>query len=377
MLVKFLLFLAMLLLQLQSTIAHAEASCLRSVDERPKIGLVLGGGGARGAAHIGVIQKLEELRVPVDIVTGTSMGSIVGGLHATGMSGSELEELVVKIDWPELFKDDTRRADQPFRRKRDDDLSLFGPKLGVGKNASLLPQGAISGQKISFFFESVVNQHVQTRDFDQFPIPFRAVAADIITGKQVVLDQGDLALAMRASMSIPGAFAPVQQNDYMLVDGGIVNNIPVDVARNMGADIIIAVDVGTPLQGREKLGNLVAITAQLSGLMVVNNSKAQLATLGTNDFHVAPALGNDISSSDFAHIAKAIPLGYQATDALSDKLLPLALTPEAYATYRQQIRACQTGLPVVQFVEIVNKSRFRDAVITEKLHTVIGQPLDT
>lgn len=374
--VKALLFLAVLLLQVNTNLSHAAASCLASSDERPKIGLVLGGGGARGAAHIGVIRKLEELRIPVDYITGTSMGSIVGGLHATGMSGRELEELVVDIDWSDLFDDATPRADQPFRRKRDDDLSLFGPKLGVGEGASLLPQGAISGQKIAFFFDSIVNQHVQTRDFDRFPIPFRAVAADIITGQQVVLDKGDLGLAMRSSMSIPGVFSPVRQDDYMLVDGGIVNNIPIDVARDMGADIIIAVDVGTPLQGREKLTNLVAITAQLSGFLVVKNSRAQLATLRTNDIRVAPALGETISSSDFPNIAKAIPLGYAAAEAIEDKLLPLALAPEAYASYRQQIRACRAGLPVVQFVEIDNKSRFGNAVINQHIHTVIGQPLN-
>jgi NTE family protein len=181
---------------LHSNSADASA-CIANDTDRLKIGLVLGGGGARGAAHIGVIQKLEELRVPVDFIAGTSMGSIVGGLHAAGMTGAELEELIIGIDWTELFQSDTRRADRPFRRKRDDDLSLFGPKLGVGEKSQLLPQGAISGQKISFFFSSVVNQRVQTQDFDELPIPYRAVAADVISGDQVILDRGDMGLAMR------------------------------------------------------------------------------------------------------------------------------------------------------------------------------------
>ncbi len=158
----------------------ADASCLDGTARtRPKIGLVLGGGGARGAAHIGVIKKLEELNIPIDYVAGTSMGSLIGALYATGMNADELNRTVRSLDWDDLFNDDTRRADRPFRRKRDDDLALFGPKLGVGRDSSLLPRGAISGQKISFLFESLVHDRVQVDDFDDLPVPFRSVAADI------------------------------------------------------------------------------------------------------------------------------------------------------------------------------------------------------
>ncbi|MFT4520742.1 MAG: NTE family protein [Halioglobus sp.] len=352
------------------------SQCISDDVERPKIGLVLGGGGARGAAHIGVIQKLEELRIPVDYITGTSMGSIVGGLHAVGMNSAELEELVVAIDWEELFDDETRRADQPFRRKRDDDLSLFGSKLGVGEGSSLLPTGAIDGQKIGFFFSSTVNKYVQTRDFDQLPIPYRAIAADVITGDQVVIDHGDLGMAMRSSMSIPGAFSPVIFGDYLLIDGGIVNNVPIDVARNLGADIIIAVDVGTPLSTREELTDLLSITGQLTGFLVVKNSREQLATLGDEDFHLQPKLGDSVTSASFDKVEEAIPLGYQAADAFSEKLSQLSLTPEAYANYRAQVKGCTVGPPTIQFVEIDNSSRLRDDVIAKHIHTEIGEPLD-
>ncbi|MFT5767185.1 MAG: NTE family protein [Halioglobus sp.] len=360
---------------LHSNSADASA-CIANDTDRLKIGLVLGGGGARGAAHIGVIQKLEELRVPVDFIAGTSMGSIVGGLHAAGMTGAELEELIIGIDWTELFQSDTRRADRPFRRKRDDDLSLFGPKLGVGEKSQLLPQGAISGQKISFFFSSVVNQRVQTQDFDELPIPYRAVAADVISGDQVILDRGDMGLAMRSSMSIPGVFAPVVYRDYMLIDGGIVNNIPIDVARDMGADIIIAVDVGTPLSTREELTDLISITGQLTGFLVVGNSQRQLATLGAKDIHLQPKLGNTITSGSFDVVDQAIPLGYKAADAASEQLAALSLTPQAYARYRQQISDCQPGLPTVQFVQLNNTSRLSDEVLEQHIHTAIGQTLD-
>ncbi len=176
-------FASAALLMMSSSLA-AQASCLApDILQRPTIGLVLGGGGARGAAHIGVIRKLEELNIPVDYVAGTSMGALVGALYATGMDAEELDRTISSLDWDDLFNDNTRRADRPFRRKRDDDLSLFGPKLGVGRGSSLLPRGAISGQKISFLFESLVHDRTQVSDFDNLPVPFRAVAADI-AGRQ-------------------------------------------------------------------------------------------------------------------------------------------------------------------------------------------------
>ena len=190
----FLVFVALLFLSGES---FAEESCTRGDNlDRPRIGLVLGGGGARGLSHIGVIKVLEELRVPVDYVAGTSMGSIVGGLYATGMTATELEEVVGTIAWKAIFNDSTDRADRTYRRKRDDDLNLYGPKLGIGSNSSLLPTGAISGRKITLLFQQQVSQRVQTKHFDQLPIPYRAVAADIITGEPVVIDDDDLAFAI-------------------------------------------------------------------------------------------------------------------------------------------------------------------------------------
>ena len=172
---------------------HAASTCTSGDGlDRPRIGLVLGGGGARGLSHIGVIRVLEELRVPVDYVAGTSMGSIVGGLYATGMDSTELEASVQAVDWKDIFHDETARSDRTFRRKRDDELSLYGPKFGVGDNSSLLPSGAVSGQKITLFFQQQVSPRVQNKHFDDLPIPFRAVAADIIDGEPVVIETNDL-----------------------------------------------------------------------------------------------------------------------------------------------------------------------------------------
>jgi NTE family protein len=357
--------------------ATQAAECARApIGDRPKIGLVLGGGGARGAAHIGVIRLLEELHVPIDYVAGTSMGALVGGFYATGMNAEQLEATVMAIDFDTLFKDATARQDKPYLRKLDDNLGLFGPKVGIGPNSELLSTGAIQGQKISFLFERLTTERVRDDDFDNLPIPYRAVATNIIDGNAVVLGSGNLAVAMRASMSVPGAFSPVELGQYMLVDGGIADNVPIDVVRNMGADIVIAVDVGTPLQPRESLRSFVSVTAQLSGLLVVRNSQAQIATLTDRDVLISPTLGADITSASFDKAAEAIPIGYQGANAKRAALEPLSIGAVAYAEQRTFIEACVSPLPPVQFVKLNNRSRFQDAVILDRLHVPLGEPLN-
>lgn len=357
--------------------AHADVQCAKPTIDRPRIGLVLGGGGARGIAHIGVIRMLEELRVPVDYVAGTSMGALVGGMYATGMTADELERVVEDIDWQDIFADGGARADRPFRRKRDDDLSLFGPKFGVGPRSSLLPRGAIHGQKISFLFQTITSARVQTKNFDTLPIPFRAVAADVVTGRPVVMSDGDLATAMRASMSIPGLFSPVDRDDFLLVDGGIAKNLPVDVARSMGADIIIAVDVGTPLEPKDALRDVIAITTQLTTLLVERNTQEQRALLTSSDLLIVPQLGYDITSGGFDKATReAIPIGYEAAARSRLALEALAVSDAEYMTHRAAINDCVSGPPTIEFVDIDNRSRFRDAIVEERIHVRIGAPLD-
>jgi NTE family protein len=355
----------------------AGSVCKREpIIERPVIGLVLGGGGARGAAHIGVLKLLEEMRVPVDRIAGTSMGSIVGGLFATGLSAAELEDIVIGQDWENIFVDQTARADRPFRRKRDDDFNLFGPKFGIGKDSSLLPRGAFAGQKIVLFFESVVGERVRQRNFDDLPIPYRAVAADLVTGDEVVLTEGDLTIAMRASMSIPAAFDPVPMGDRLLVDGGVVNNLPVNVARDMGADVVIVVDVGTPLASAEELTNVLSITGQLTGLLVNGNTTRQLATLTPDDVLILPPLGSEIAAGDFTKMDNAIPLGYEGATRQRAALAALSLSERDYSAHRAQITSCVDQPAIIDFVRIDNRSRFRDAVIEERLHVKPGEPFD-
>ena len=359
-----------------SSSRQAQASCFDSENlARPKIGLVLGGGGARGAAHIGVIRKLEELNIPIDYVAGTSMGSLVGALYATGMDAEELDRTIASLDWEDLFNDNTRRADRPFRRKRDDDLNLYGPKLGIGKDSSLLPRGAISGQKISFLFESLVGDRVLVSDFDDLPVPFRAVAADIATGQAVVLDSGNLALAMRSSMSVPGLFDPVELDDHLLVDGGIANNLPVNVVRAMGADRLIVVDVGSPLTPRDELNNLVSVVGQMSALLIRNNIEAQLATLTEGDVLIRPELV-DVTATDFDKSGEAVEIGYRAADEQSEHLASFSVSAAEHQAHRLRIESCGAPSDVIQFVRLDNRSRFSDSVLLAHLHIQEGQPLD-
>ena len=351
--------------------------CVKSeVTDRPKIGLVLGGGGARGYAHVGVLKKLEEMRIPYDYIAGTSMGSIVGGFLATGMESDELAQVVRDADWDDLFKDKTPREDLPFRRKADDDLGLYGPKLGIGKDSSLLPKGVVSGQKVIFMFESVTSQRVNTSDFNELPIPYRAIATDIVTGDMVVIGEGELSMAMRASMSVPAVFDPVRRNDALLVDGGLVRNLPVDVARDMGAEVVIAVDVGTRLAGKEEMNNVIAIVYQMSGLLTVSNTDKQIETLGENDVLITPDLGDTIGSADFGKLDEAIPLGYAATEAMQNQLQKYALSEDAYRAWRQEIDNCVEGPPQVHFVNLDNQSRFSDEVLLELITIKPGQTLN-
>ena len=345
------------------------------VVDRPKIGLALGGGGARGGAHIGVLKVLEEMRIPVDYIAGTSMGSIVGGLLATGMSSEEIEAAISEADWDDLFSDDTSREDRPLRRKNDDDLGFYFPVIGVGENNELLPSGAVAGQKIVFLFETVTSQRVQTNDFDQLPIPYRAVSADIVSGDIVVMDKGDIAIAMRASMSVPGVFDPIHWEDRMLVDGGIVRNLPIDIVRDMGADVVIAINVGTPPATREDLGNLVAIFTQMSSLMITQNTVKQIEEMEPYDILITPELGN-FSAADFAEVEETIPPGYEAANSKRSMLQGLSVSEQQYEAWRKGVESCVSGPPRVDFVRLDNSSRFSDEILMEAIQTKPGVPLD-
>lgn len=343
---------------------------------RPRIGLVLSGGGARGAAHIGVIRVLEELRVPIDCIAGTSMGSIVGGLYASGMSVDEMEATLTGIDWGELFNDNPPRTDLSFRRKRDDDTFLVKAKPGLKNGQLALPKGAIQGQKLTLLLDRLALPVADIKNFDDLKIPFRAVATDIATGEPVALASGSLSHAMRASMSIPSALAPMELNGKLLVDGGVSNNLPMDVARETCADVLIVVDIGTPLTPQADLQSVLDITDQLTTIMTRQNTVRQLGTLRPQDILIEPDLG-DISTMSFEKAGQAIPIGTQTALAQRWKLQRLALSEPEYQAYLAKQRFARTSTPpTIDFIRIENNSRLADSVVAARLHVKEGAPLN-
>ncbi len=341
-------------------------------DKRPRIGLVLGGGGARGIAHVSVLKEIERLKVPIDCIAGTSMGALIGGLYASGMSAAELESMLKTLDWQTVLKDSVTRTERSFRRKQDDLESLAPAKPGLGKKGLKLPSGLIAGENILLFLERQIAKSSGLTDFNKLPIPYRAVATDINSGKAVVLDSGSLAKAMRASMSIPGAFNPVTIDDRILVDGGLVNQVPVDVVRAMGADIVIVVDVGTPLQSISSNSSALAIADQVMGFLTVGNTEQQLKSLTDKDVLIQPNLGNEVSTSSFEKTDLALKIGDEAASAASPQLASLA-NPSMYP---RPILTNNDSTKVIAFVDIINTTSYDDRVFSGQLKSLEGKPLD-
>lgn len=277
-----------------STVVTAEDSA-RATDvtssDRLRVGLVLGGGGARGAAHIGVLRELERMRVPIDAIAGTSMGAIIGGLYAAGMSVAELEELVAEMDWAGAMSDEPDRSDLRFRRKQDARDYPIGLDIGLERGRPKLPLGLVQGQKLDLILRNLTVPVSHIKDFDELPIPFRAIASDIETGDMHVMGSGDLARAIRASMSVPAALAPVRIDGHLLVDGGLVGNLPVDVVREMGVDVVIAVDVEFPLYAPDELESAITISEQMLTILIRRETLRQIEKLGDDDVLVRPQLG--------------------------------------------------------------------------------------
>jgi NTE family protein len=342
---------------------------------RPKIGLVLGGGGARGTAHVGVLKVLEKLRIPIDYISANSMGAIVGGLYAEGMTPDEIEHELETMDWDDVFTDAPPRPDRSFRRKRDDDTYAVQARLGFSEGKAKFPFAIVQGQKFDLELSRLTLPAANIHDFNKLPIPFHAVATDIETGRAVVLQSGDLALAIRASMAVPGAFAPVEIDGKLLVDGLVSNNVPVDVVRAMGADVVIVVDVGSGLYKRDEITGVLDVVAQLTNILSDRNVEQQLATLKPTDILIRPALGK-MSAGDFNKAKEGIEIGEQAAQAMIPALSKLSVDAATY----QQYLARTEGLPkqpVIDFVRLDNASRIGDETILSNISLQPGQLLDT
>lgn len=355
----------------------ASSAGVRPLDEPPhrlRIGLVLSGGGARGAAHIGVLRVLEELRIPIDCIAGTSMGAIVGASYASGTSIDDMEEVLRNVSSSDLYQETLPRRDQSIHRKKDDGDLFIGPELGIRGGALKLPNGVVSGIRLESLLRNLSKAEGFQR-FDALPIPFRAIATDIATGDMVVMDQGDLPSVMRASMSVPGAIAPAQIDGRVLLDGGLVRNLPVDVVREMGADIVIAVNLGTPLLRQEDISSFVGVTTQMITILSKQNVRASLASLSSTDILISPQLGN-YSATDFDHMPDTVPIGEAAARAVAARLSNLSLSPERYATYRRALTARETPRTiVVDTIRFEGLDRANAAVLAASMDTRPGEPI--
>jgi len=378
-------FAALVLLVLGMGLAQAASPPVPSGDGAavpptpPKIGLVLSGGGARGFAHIGVLKVLQELRVPVDVVAGTSMGAIVGGLYAAGYSPDQIAALADSTDWAGIFSSRAPRADLTWRLKEDDFKNLSNFELGLRSDGPTLPKGLVRAQRLELFLRSLGGPVKEIRQLTDLPVPFAAVATDLETGRAVVLkDDVSLSTAMRASMSVPGAFAPVDYQGRLLVDGGLVSNLPVDVARQLGADIVIAVDVGRPLLRRSEITGVASVAEQITVIMGRDSVERAIASLTPRDLLITPALG-EFGSSDFTDGAAIIAVGLAAARQHVRALDQYALSPEAFAAREvARTRVLREDREVtIASVRVEGLNRVNPQSVEADVNVPLGAPVTT
>ena len=337
--------------------------------DRPKIGLVLAGGGAAGVAHVGVIRELERMGIRPDCVVGTSMGAIIAGLYASGYSASELEEVVLRIDWTSILDDYSDRSTQhPLRRDSRIDPFTAGSSLPIGTDEQgfQVVGGLVDGVKLALLLRELTVKAQGITNFDKLPVPFRAIATDLETGEQVVMRSGDLALALRASMSIPALFPPVERKGRILVDGGVVNNFPTDVARELCADVIIGVNLPSDPPARRDLQSVPGAISQLINLMVDRQAKANESSLSEKDILILPKV-NSIGMLEFEKAPTAADIGAQAVLAVSDKLLALRGQGMAGATPKSEPVDEVSNTIRYDALRIENRTRISNDIILSRL----------
>ena len=356
--------------------AAAQAASAGVGEDRPCVGLVLGGGGARGAAHVGVLKVLERERIPVCAIAGTSMGAVVGSLYASGMSPTDIEVALASVDWKDLFEDDTARAGLPMRRKEAQLNYRAELEAGWRDGAPVFPSGAVQGQKLGLLLRRLMLRASQTARFDELPIPFRAIATDIVSGERVVFAEGDLAMAVRASMAVPAVFAPAEIDGRILVDGGIVDNVPIDVVRDMGADVVIAVNVGSPLLTRDAMRTPIDVAYQMVSVLIQEKTNRSIASLGDGDVLIVPPLGT-FSSAAFEQAVTVIGKGVEAAEAEAPRFRHLALGETEYAGWRAARRAGRPAVsPTIGFVDVAPGRSRTERLVAYRGQGLVGQALD-
>jgi NTE family protein len=350
---------------------------VQAADEarRPRVGLVLGGGGARGAAHIGILEVLERLRVPVDCVAGTSMGALVAGTWAAGMSPAVMRQQLAEADWNDMFLDNPEYAEMSPRNKSLSKRFLPGSESGVGINGVRYQSAVVAGQKIKLFFNQLVRANQGERNIEDLPLPLSIVATDIGNGDRVVFRDGPLTQAMRASMSVPGLLAPVEHQGRKLVDGGLVDNVPIgEVRERCQADVVIVVNVGSPLLKPEEVGSLLTVSAQMVNILTEQNVSRSLATLRQGDIYIQPEL-NGISAGDFARSAETADRGRAAAEAMSTQLAALSVDETRYTAWWRGIEVRRKDSPRIDAVEIVGLKRINPSALERHLSSAAGQTI--
>lgn len=353
-----------------------------SAAPRPKVGLVLGGGGARGAAHIGVLETLERLQVPVDCVAGTSFGALVAGAWAAGVTPAQMRQAMAAADWNAMFEDGAGYADLAFRQKRLQQRYLPGSEAGVGPGGVTYPPGAVSGQRIQLFINELVRADRGERRLEQLAMPLSIVATDLVNGERVVFRDGPLPEAMRASMAVPGLVAPLELGPRKLVDGGLVDNLPVqEVRERCGAEVVIAVNVGSPLLTSEQIGSLLTVSAQMIVLLTEQNVTRSLQTLGPRDIYLRPLL-EGITAGDFERFADAARRGAEAADFVAYALQPLAVDAAAWQRWTAALRGTDTVVaaasrPRVDEVRVEGLQRVSPQAVVRHIGQDSGDRLDT
>jgi NTE family protein len=339
---------------------------------RPKLGIVLEGGGALGLAHIGVLQWMEENRIPVSYVAGTSMGGLVGGIYATGRSPAEVREITNGINWDTVLRGETPFDDLSFRRKQDAHEVPSSLEFGLRKGLQF-PGGFNTGQQVSLILDRVALPYSELSSFNDMPIPFACVATDLVSGKPHVFRSGPLSLALRSTMSLPGIFTPVRDGDHIYADGGLLNNIPIDVAKEMGADIVIGIHLETEKISPDAPLSSFAVLGQSISVMIAAN---ELRSMEQADILVTVPL-QKYNALDYSAADAIIKAGYDAAAAKAKVLVAFSVSEEEWQVYLAARKARQKTVPIPEFVKVVGTGKELDESIQKRLDLEVGKPVDT
>jgi NTE family protein len=354
-----------------SVAAQDSTPSVPAIPNRPKLGLVLEGGGALGLAHVGVLQWMEEHRIPVSYVAGTSMGGLVGGLYATGRSATEVREVVSGIPWDEVLRGQTPFQDLAFRRKEDAHEYPSSLEFGL-HNGLQFPAGFNSGQGVSLILDRVALPYSDIHSFDDLPIPFACVATDLVSGKEQVFRNGPLSVALRSTMSLPGFFTPVRHGDHLFADGGLLNNFPTNIAKEMGANVVIGIHLEVvPLSPDENLSSFSVLGRSISVMIAAN----ELRSMEQADLLVTVPL-QKFTSSDYGKADAIIKAGYDAATAKATVLSSFSVNEAAWEQYLAERNARRKTTPVPQFVEVTGTNPQLAAALEKEASALVGKPID-